>query len=367
MDTLYARLFRYKARPDREPLEDFLSEALADLLGRMPREEVTAFLDHAFQEAGATFFSSQLAGAELEWRTQEAVPGGIVDLALFTGGAPRLVIENKTWSGFQDHSTDDEEANQLHTYCRWLAAECPDGMSHGVLLITGTTSSPPGFHGGDGYAVSTRAQITWAAVGRWLSARAAATDADGATWRDLAADFVQFIREKKLSSEVFVPADVSAAHLVLPTMDRWSATFDTIWQGGKLIWAEFLNARVSDLLFHSEAGMLWHWRYSRQSAGAAKTWVALGLRFPDQSGWYGSLSLSQPHFIFIVGSDDGALECAGHLPPDWIRDDEDGRFLLARATDSFGDRPDERVEQLQDWAKTAMEDARSILRNCKVV
>src|SRR5688572_9681217 len=125
MDTLYGRLFRYKARPDREPLEDFLSEALADLLGRMPRAEVTAFLDHAFQQSRSASFSSELADTKLEWRTQESVPGGIIDLVLFADGTPRLLIENKTWSGFQDHSTVEEEANQLHTYCRWLAEECP--------------------------------------------------------------------------------------------------------------------------------------------------------------------------------------------------------------------------------------------------
>lgn len=80
------------------------------------------------------------------------------------------------------------------------------------------------------YAVTTRAQITWAAVGRWLSARSIAADCGAATWQHLAGELVEFIREKRLSNEVFAAADVSAAHLMVPTMDRWIATFDTIWQ-----------------------------------------------------------------------------------------------------------------------------------------
>lgn len=137
--------------------------------------------------------------------------------------------------------------------------------------------------------------------------------------------------------------------------------------GGKSIWADFLNPRVSDLLFKTEAGTLWHCRYSKRPPIAAKTWVGLGVRFPDQSGWYEGLALpSGPHSIFIVGSDAGEVECDVALPRDWIRDDEDGHFLPARSVDSFGDRPDERTEKLQTWGESAMEGAGVILRNCRI-
>jgi len=367
MNSLYARLFRYRGRPNREPLEDFLSEAFADLLGRMPPEDVVGFLDHAFEGSGAARVTAGFARSVLELRTQEVIPGGIMDVVLFADGTPRLVIENKTWSGFQDHSSDEEEANQLHTYGRWLKQQCPTGTPCGILLITGTTSSPPDFHGEGTYAVSARAQITWAGVGRWLGARLSADEGSASTWCDLAADLVHFIREKKLSSEIFVASDVSAVDLVLPTMDRWAATFDNIWQGGLPVWSDFLNPRVSDLLFRTEAGMLWHWRYSQVPA-ATKTYVGLGLRFPEQSQWYEGLSLpSRPHFIFILASDKGSLEGATELPSGWIYDEEDGQFLLAREVDSFGDRPDRRVDQLQEWARTAMKEAGSILKKCRVV
>lgn len=367
MQSLYARLFRYRGRPDRDPLEDFLSEAFADLLGRMPAGYVVSFLDHAFEGSGAAPVTAGFARSVLELRTQEVIPGGIMDVVLFVDGTPRLVIENKTWSGFQDHSSDEEEANQLHTYCRWLMQQCPVGAPCGILLITGTTSSPPDFHGDGTYAVSARAQITWAGVGRWLGARLSAAEGSASTWCDLAADLVQFIKEKKLSSEIFVTSDVSAADLVLPTMDRWAATFDTIWQGGFQVWSDFLNPRVSDLQFKTEAGMLWQWRYSQVPA-ATKTYVGLGLRFPEQSRWYEGLSLpSRPHFMFILASDKGSLDCATELPPGWVFDEEDGHFLLAREADSFGDRPDHRVDQLQAWARTAMKEAGSILKKCRVV
>lgn len=367
MVSLYARLFRYRSRPDREPLEDFLSEALADLLGRMMIGDVVDFLDYAFRESGSAPVTAGLLGSVLEWRTQEIVPGGIMDIVLFANGKPRLVIENKTWSGFQDHSTGEEEVNQLHTYGRWLMQQCPEGLPCGILLITGTTSSPSDFHGNGTYAVSARAQITWAGVGRWLSSRVEAAHDNVSTWSTLARDLVCFIKEKKLSSEIFVASDVSAADLMLPTMDRWKATFDTIWQGGNQVWSNFLNPRVADLVFNTDAGMIWHWRYS-QIPAATKTYVGLGIRFPEQSNWYRNLGLpSRPHFIIIIGSDRGNLECLGEIPTGWIYDEEDGQFVLARETDKFGDRPDRRVDQLQAWAKVAMNEARSILNNCRVI
>lgn len=367
MESLYARLFRYRGRPDREPLEDFLSEAFADLLGRMPNNDVIDFLDHAFESPGGGSLTAGLAQSALELRTQQVIPGGIMDVVLFADGKPRLVIENKTWSGFRDHSSDEEQANQLHTYGRWLMEQCPANSPRGMLLITGTTSSPPGFHSDGAYAVTARAQITWAGVGRWLAARLTAAKGGSSTWCDLAADLVKFIREKKLSSEIFVASDVSAADLVLPTMDRWVATFDTIWQGSYQVWSDFLNPRVSGLSFNTDAGMLWHWRYSQVPA-TTKTFVGLGLRFPEQSSWYPDLILpSRPHFIFILGSDTGSLKSASELPPGWVFDDEDGQYVLAREADSFGDRPDRRVDQLQAWAKTAMKEASSILKGCRVV
>ena len=367
MKNLYSRLFRYKSRQDREPLEDFLSEAIADLLSRMPAGEVLGFLHHAFEQSDAASITSDLAGKRLEWRTQEVIPGGIIDLALFVEGKPRLVIENKTWSDFQDHSTEEEQANQLHTYCRWLAAECPADLSHGILLITGTATAPPGYHGGDAYPIDRRAQITWAGVGRWLSARLSDTMSAGETWRDLAFELVAFIKEKKLSSEVFVASDVSAAHLFLPTKERWSATFEAIWQGGQPIWEGFLNTRIGDLNFRSDGGIIWHWRYSQLPHPSTKTWVGLAVRFPDQSEWYQEVNLpATPHFLFILGSDKGELLSSAILPDEWIRSEEDGHYLLARELSTFGSRPDQRLEQLQKWSRSAMRDAQVILRDCQI-
>ena len=39
MPSLYRRLFTYRERDNRSPLEGFLTEALADLLNRLPQVE----------------------------------------------------------------------------------------------------------------------------------------------------------------------------------------------------------------------------------------------------------------------------------------------------------------------------------------
>ncbi len=48
MSSLYGRLFTYRERPHRSPLEDFLTEALADLLNRMPTSEMVEFVSKFF-------------------------------------------------------------------------------------------------------------------------------------------------------------------------------------------------------------------------------------------------------------------------------------------------------------------------------
>lgn len=365
MPSLYSRLFRYKAGPDREPLEDFLSEALADLFTRMPKDDLAEFLRWAFHESTKPIDWSHVVRKDVKWVTQEILPGGIADMVLYLDGKPVLVIENKTWSGFQDHSREKEEANQLTTYCKWLAAVAPCRSDCAILLITGTTSAPEGFHGDGNYEIAVRGQITWAAVGRWLGSRLPPEGMASPTWLELASDLIAFLKEKKLSSEIFTTADLSAANLMLPTMERWRSTFSAMWSGADDVCREFLNARTSDLAFHPSGGLLWQYRYGKPAISPPKTYVGLALRFPEYSDWFVGYHLpEQPHFCVMVMSDNGTLEYSGELPPKWIYDASDGEFVIPRAVHTLPTAPDLRIEELQIWAKSALADAQKIIAEC---
>ena len=364
MTSLYSRLFRYKARLDREPLEDFLSEALVDILTRMEPANVIQFLSWAFLTARNKPDWSSIAQSKTEWATQVQVPGGIADIVLYVDSMPALVVENKTWSSFQDHSTDEEEASQVTTYCKWLRTHAEVNGLCSVLLITGTTDAPPGYHTEGDFAVESRGQVTWAGVGRWFEAVIATCDMSKA-WHELAVDLVEFLKEKKLNSEVFTTADVSAATLMLPTMERWRSSFSLIWSSADEICKRFLKARVSELAFHTEGGMLWQYRYGSADRTPEKAYVGVALRFPDQSQWFADSELPEhPHFAVMLLSDAGALATSISLPQGWLQA-EDG-FVAARGVHSFSLAPDRRISELQSWAKSVMQGAEHILTHCQL-
>lgn len=365
MQGLYSRLFVYRSRADRQPLEDFLTEVLADILTRMPRNSVIDLLEWCFRDARRGLDWKCLSGSALRWDTQVAIAGGIADLVLYCDGRPTLVIENKTWSGFRDHGTPGRPANQMTTYCEWLCGAAGKSPC-GALLVTGTSEAPEGYHEEGDYAVEARAQVTWASLGRWFSSRLVETQ-ERETWRDLAAELVDFIRERSLSSEIFTQADLAALTLALPAMDRWEATFTSMWSSCEDIRRRFLNNPVTKLQFNVEAGMYWHWRFGQPKIVPERAWVGLGLRLPEISQWFCHLDLpSSPHFVLILGSDLGALTHRGQLPPDWRSDEEDGQYMLGYPIHELPADPGKRIDALGQWMRGALTDARTILTAAKL-
>ncbi len=365
MNSLYSRLFRYRSRQDRQPLEDFLTEALADLAGRMPRAELVEMIGWCFRDARCTPDLACLDGAKVSFATQVSVPNGVADLVMHVDGRPMLVVENKTWSEFRDHGSSERPANQMTTYCGWLR-EASEGAECAALLITGTRNAPPGFLGGDGYAVAARGQVTWATLGRWLLSRLPAPQ-ERQTWHELAAELVGFIREKELDSDIFTSADLAALTMAMPAMDRWDATLRSMWSAADDVRKRFLEARHYDFRFQPEAGLYWNWKYEPRRTSGNKAYVGLGVRLPEMSSWYPSLQLpSSPHMAVIVSTDDGRLVHLGPPPEGWLADDEDGDRILAFPIHELPLDPGRRAERLNNWMREALTGAEAILAGVKI-
>lgn len=365
MNSLYNRLFRYRSRQDHQPLEDFLTEALADLAGRMPREDLVELIGWCFRDTARPPNLARLNGAKVSFITQVAVPGGVADLVMYVDGRPMLVVENKTWSGFRDHGSPERPANQMTTYCKWLMEASGDAEC-AALLITGTNDAPPGFHDGGGYAVAARGQVTWASLGRWLSSRLPAVE-ERRTWHDLAAELIVFIREKDLDSETFTTSDLAALTLVMPAMDRWDATLRSMWSAADDIRKRFLDSRHYSCKFQPEAGLYWNWKYEPRRSSGKKAYVGLGIRLPEMSSWYPGLQLpSSPHMIVIVSTDDGRLIHSGPPPEGWLIDDEDGDRVRALPTSELPLDPGRRIERLNSWMRETLAGAETILAGVKI-
>lgn len=153
---LYRRLFKYAPR-DKTPLENFLTEALCDLLERITSSDRSAgecFIKRAFlaeTEASSKIFSKIHSAEHLTWNTQYTFKFnnecGRPDLCLSAGADIILVIENKVGAGLTTHSApggidDRDTRNQLEFYDDWLATTYPEA---GLVLLTHLTDAPPGF------------------------------------------------------------------------------------------------------------------------------------------------------------------------------------------------------------------------------
>lgn len=117
-NDFYSRLFTYKAGPDREPLEDFLSELFCELLNTIAASK------HA-NVIGALLNLSELGcdWKSIAWRTQFTIDGGRLDLVGKTAGNAKesafVIIENKIGAGFTIGAGGDGQ-HQLSRYLKYL-------------------------------------------------------------------------------------------------------------------------------------------------------------------------------------------------------------------------------------------------------
>src|SRR5271166_2881022 len=146
MVSLYSRLFTYRQRRDRSPLENFLTEALRDILDRLPAREMAEFVGELFLPSvnarkrwERQFFDSKQC---FFWESQKWITangrGLCLDLVLRCDRQPLIVVENKIGAAVgRHHPPTDEDAgnnlaavaeaaaeNQLTVYGCWLGEQC---------------------------------------------------------------------------------------------------------------------------------------------------------------------------------------------------------------------------------------------------
>lgn len=356
--SLYGRLFRYRARENRAPLEDYLTEALADLLGRLPKQEQAAFLADVLgsEEAWRAAFANHRSA----WRTQVACGGGFADLVLELDGKPAVVIENKLRSAVRAHG---DGGNQLTTYGTWLARTRKDTLPSGIILLTHDTEPPADMRESAGYGVETRAVMRWSGLARWLKRHASGSD--GAAWRTLAGDLHAFLEEKAMTTDTITGSDVAAARLFLPGWTRWENTFALLWSGADEVREGFLSSKTSSLSMTREGGMIWQWSYAASPLPHA-SWVAFALRFPEASEWYVGAGLpDQPHIMVLIGADrdDLPVDRIGPLPRGWLV--HEAEVMTAMALHELPGEPDAQAMAMGIWARSRIAEARDLLVSMK--
>ncbi len=235
--SIYANLFTYRPRPSRKPLEDFLSEALADLLNRLTYDKHVAFVTDVLLEGEARRDRSSFMGgrhqAEFLWATQVGMRSGqgtvFMDLLLRIDDQEVLVVESKVHAGYQMHMLDGPpsvaepdggQVNQMETYGKWLGERCrarvpAEGRAWpgALVLLTHRTDPPVGFEAGR-YGVGHVGVCRWRQVQRWAGALPMRTcDAgrgDGSV-PVLAAELAAFLREQGMGADLMTADGLSGA------------------------------------------------------------------------------------------------------------------------------------------------------------
>ena len=370
MQSLYGRLFTYRGRPDRSPLEDFLTEAFADLLNRLPeaiaRRLVTRLLSEA-PASGDALHKAWPAGSSARWSTQRAIEGGqILDLLLEIDGQPTLVIENKIAAGFQKHLIGGENGfrsaqHQLATYGKWIHGKSASCWGGAVVLLTHWTPAPADFTSGKSYGARYRSTARWSDLARWVDELSRAGEAKGSLWLPFADELVQFLREQKMDTELATSRDWAALQLYVASADRVRNSIERIWEDAKDFWRPLCTQTQHVIQVSTEYGCIWKFRYlARQDL--RETYLAVGVRFDTNSAYLSALSgrSEAPNFFVEVSSD--ATEPAFQaltVPAGWLS--SPGLWLVEKPLCELATGADRFIAEASAWAQNRIEEVVSAL------
>jgi len=290
--SLYGNLFRYREGRERKPLENFLSEALKDLLNRLPKNEATAFtLDVLLNErrrtkdAAATRSLNSLkvrlaSSSSLHWDTQCPIRFAgqtkIPDISAFGSGCRLLAIEVKVGQQLADQ--------QLEHYGGGLAGDNrvdPD-LGCALVFLSHATGVPSDFlsseaAAGSQYHVPLRGACSWTDVYEWLSDAHARAN-PGTFTAGLIGEFAEFLKENHM--DAMNEADLDALREVLscgtqgkllPLLKR---TREVI---APLVARGYYHGRgdIYDAFAESNGTKVWDWCYSDKQRG--QWYIAWGL------------------------------------------------------------------------------------------
>jgi len=389
LEPFLQRLFRYRATEKRTPLEDFLSEVLADFINRAPSAEVEQFILDCFVPAEMrNAFRLMLSNQRIDARTQVRLPDGRrLDLLLEVAGRPIIVIENKTWAAFQMHKrpasgerdgpTDAnngrekadakeqpaaEYDHQLVTYGRWLAGTMMPVDWPGVLVVlTHAARAPLDFIASNVSHYSVVPHIIhWRNVHARLRRLVGPNDEQPSVpaWKFVGQELCVLLERYAMDSSDLSSVDISAINVAMSPLRKLEAVFAEI--GAEILQhnPHQLIARGQSLEIQHEHSRFWGWTYFQ---GAGKLYVAYGVYFAPVTGELATTkpALSdQEHAFVAVGCDERTLDPGPNgFPANWVQVG-DGWYVL-KAIPLGARRIEERFPQF--LARLVQEEFETIL------
>ena len=377
MVGIYSRVFKYRERPSSSPAENFLTEGLADLLGRFPpdvqREFICAMLPKTYEQ---NFVDCATASKRLRFITQFPILVGVFtklpDMVVLLDDQPFVLFEIKINATEQQHtirSEHDLEADseqqeivtqgQLQTYSNWIREQNTGEWPGAVVFLTHQTRAPDGFDLND---IMTRRTIhsirTWTDVGRWL-ARHIDLELIDKTYCALTRDYLQFLKEIGLMNNYVTLRDLAATQIFLPSQQALRYTFRSIADAASSAQPKSKGGHIH-AEFWPQGGVYWSYYYlnSKLNLHSSKFYLAFGISFPE-TGDFGSkdrdkLPQHEP-FFFILLSDEWqkrkASELLTRIPENWLQINDRAEAVVVRPVSKFDANPDVRAAAVKTWAQ----------------
>lgn len=390
--SIFSSLFDYRPRPNRRPLEDFLSEALVDLLGRLSIADQSSFVSDVLLkgEVAAQAWQACLQkwpAARFRWETQRGVKGGRVDILLVIDGHPCVIVENKIGALVRRHEPVEEledldptrsvvavDGNQMQTYGRWLV-QAASGSSWPACLVmlTHFSKEPDDFRSGP-YGVANVAICRWRDV--WLWARRVAADPinNENHANQLVREFAEFLEEKSMSSDYATLQDLAKAQIFTESATRIENLFTLIDESVESVRKPFEQSvgRIRSLGYFSEPAAIWSWFYLAKPRQVRNSWhVGWGIRFPtDQEDWWVNCKPATPAVphAFVTAMTEGKQPDIsvseikeGELHDGWSRDAEGGILIIGKPLHEFGHDPAAMAEEMAAWISTEVVNVTPVL------
>jgi hypothetical protein len=390
---IYSRLYKYRERPSVSPLENFLTESLADIFNRLPMPIQTEFLVWMLPASCRSRLRNKcMDGKQIEAETQ--VPIGATgsvkrpDIIVYLDDEPLILIEVKVHAALQEHMLENPKVepiqgdvreivfqNQLKTYSEWIRSQCTGDWSGAVVFLTHGTRAPDGFEndGREGNSVIGVTQ-TWKNIGDWLAKNPDLNKSE-TTHRALASDFKHFLERQGLMSNFMTSRDLAATALFMPAHRALNHTIKKVIFEVASKYPKSKSGNVgSGFSPDMKSYYAWYYLNNKLNPGRTKFFIGIGICFPDQGALGSENPVGVPRdepFFFIQFTDDWkkakASTLFSKLPEGWVEINEDYDVVIARAVSQFEADPDDRVQSLINWALEEVGRAAACIPNFEAV
>lgn len=321
--SLYGRLFRFRERKHHSPLENFLTEALADLLNRMPRDVVVSLVSELFlagDELSSKTWTAYIRDKKhLEWITQKSIGSGRLDILLEVDGVATLIVENKIGAPISegdkngevdeadttDAKQDTEEpetfkSNQLMVYGGWLRDQRGNEQWGGALVLLTLRTLPPADFGRADvkYGVKCQRVCNWRQLWQWLSRTQETDDGrwssanDKKDWRVFSNELKAFLEENNMNENLLTQRDIAAMEVFWPTWQIMEKLLERCTEAAKeeLERGELKTGKVeSDTRIDKREYRSWAYLRPPSVANDRDVYVMWGVHFPEESDWQKSI------------------------------------------------------------------------------